>query len=781
MKKTFIATCLLCFYFVSIAQVSEPKKYKSPDELFDISLEEMLNVGIISASKSKQGVQDAPATGYVFTQEDLRVRGYTNLADLLEDVPEVELQRNASPQFRNVATVRGISGNEKLLILMNGIRITPATGDGYSLSTNLSLTGAERVEVIIGPASALYGVDAFAGIINIITNESDKDEFASFSTEYGNYNSLNHNIQAYAKKDNLSVSVTGNFYTSDEPNYASLNPETYKWYNSNRQFDTFIVPESPYYNDLYDIRAFETAAGDSFNGGPLSLDFGMPSQSHFFSTEISYKDFSIGVITHQDRHSMSYGVDPKYTLYDAGAQIRTSTTSIYAKHTFTSFDQKWGINSTITLNNAQINEGSHAINAFSRWQRGYFYAQSQSSKIEEQVNYNFSRKLSVIGGFSFELLNALPQTGSSPTPFEPEQAAAFQNFYYIGAAGYQPNGDGTFYENLIVEQEFFYIRYYNMGSYGQLLYEPNQNLSITAGVRYDFNSRFKESINPRLGIVYATTNKAHRFKFLYGESFLAPSPYKTYLQRGSFWNYNEEEGVLQSDYFRIPNPDLRPEKLRTAELSYQVYLLKNLSLTVGGYYNYLTNLINLNAEAPNSDLTANIDAPRIETSLNGGQAIIYGITGRLNSLSRIGSFTIKAQASISTATGEREIEEFGNPDLVTAPILNYADLQYKGVVDFLYNNAFVSVKMHGRTASTSSMRDKIYDIYFESPAYTVVNASLGYQILQKKAIDWRVYSRLNNLTNLTYYHNYIGQDDGMSQVPQDPFRYYIGTELRWKF
>lgn len=780
--KYFLTLCLICSYFFVYSQVSKPKKYVEPDDLFDISLEEMLNVGIISASKSKQGVQDAPATAYVFTAEDLRVRGYTNLAELLEDVPEVELQRNASPQFRNVATVRGISGNEKLLIMMNDIRITPATGDGYSLSTNLSLTGAQRVEVIIGPASALYGVDAFAGIVNIITDETDENEFASISTEYGNYNSQNHNFQTFVRKDNLNLKIIGNYYTSDEPDYSKLNPDIYKWFNSNQDNDVFIVPESPYFNELYDIKDFEKGAGESFHGGPLSLDFAMPSQSHFISTEIGYKDFSIGFISHQDKHSMSYGVDPKYTIYDAGAQIQSSNTSIYAKHQFTSFNQKWGIGSTITIGSAEIGEGSHYVNANSRWQRGYFYAHSQSSKIEEQINYNFSRKLSLVGGVSFELLNALPQTGLSPTPFNPDQPASLQNYYYIGAAGYYGIYDldnNEFDENLAVDQDFFYIQYSNIGSYAQLLYQPNQNLSITCGIRYDYNSRFKESVNPRLGIVYSSTNKVHRVKLLYGESFLAPSPYKTYLQSGSFYAYNQESNLLLADHFRVPNPDLRPEKLRTAELSYQVYLFKNLSLTLGGYYNNLSNLIDLNANSPDNELTKNILAARLETSLNGGESVVYGVTGRLNALSKIGDLTIKGQASVSISDGERVTKDFDVER--TEPLLNFAKLQYKGFIDILYKKAYMSVRVHGRSASTSSMEDKVYLLYFESPAYTVANASVGYQIINNKSLDWRLFSRMYNITNLKYYHNYVGKDDGMSQVPQDPFRFYIGTELSWKF
>ena len=153
----FCRLLFFCLIFSSVNLIAQ-KKHLEVYELFDVSLEELLSVGIVSASKKKQSVTDAPATGYVFTEQNIKVRGYDNLLELLEDVPEVDIQRNSDREFKNLVTIRGISGNEKFLVLIDGIRITPATGDNYTFGTQFSLVSAKRVEVIIGPASALYGV-----------------------------------------------------------------------------------------------------------------------------------------------------------------------------------------------------------------------------------------------------------------------------------------------------------------------------------------------------------------------------------------------------------------------------------------------------------------------------------------------------------------------------------------------------------------------------------------------------------------------------------------------
>ena len=59
-------------------------------------MENLLNVGIVSASKKKQSVLDAPASAYVITKEQIMQRAYDNLVDLLEDIPEIEIQKNSS-------------------------------------------------------------------------------------------------------------------------------------------------------------------------------------------------------------------------------------------------------------------------------------------------------------------------------------------------------------------------------------------------------------------------------------------------------------------------------------------------------------------------------------------------------------------------------------------------------------------------------------------------------------------------------------------------------------
>ena len=124
-------------------------------------VESLLNRKTTTAAQIEQFASEAPATVYVISKEQIQNRGYESLLDILDDIPEVEIQRLGNPEFNQHISFRGVAGNEKFLVLQDGVRISAPTGDTHSIGYNFSVDHAEQVEVIIGPASALYGVDAF--------------------------------------------------------------------------------------------------------------------------------------------------------------------------------------------------------------------------------------------------------------------------------------------------------------------------------------------------------------------------------------------------------------------------------------------------------------------------------------------------------------------------------------------------------------------------------------------------------------------------------------------
>ena len=89
----------------------------------NMSLEELLDQEVVSASRMMEKSADAPATIHLITEEQIRARGYQNLEEVLEDIPGIEVQKKASVEYSNYFSIRGIDGSEKFIIMMDGMRI----------------------------------------------------------------------------------------------------------------------------------------------------------------------------------------------------------------------------------------------------------------------------------------------------------------------------------------------------------------------------------------------------------------------------------------------------------------------------------------------------------------------------------------------------------------------------------------------------------------------------------------------------------------------------------
>jgi iron complex outermembrane receptor protein len=124
------------------------------------------------ATGSSQPLHRAPSVASVITAEDIAAMGAKNLDEVMEAVPGVHVSR-AAFLYVSTYTLRGIYGNPtnpQVLMLQNGIPTNSLhRGDkGQSIGAP-SLENIARIEIIRGPGSALYGADAFSGVINIIT------------------------------------------------------------------------------------------------------------------------------------------------------------------------------------------------------------------------------------------------------------------------------------------------------------------------------------------------------------------------------------------------------------------------------------------------------------------------------------------------------------------------------------------------------------------------------------------------------------------------------------
>lgn len=126
---------------------------------------------VVTASAIEQNLKDAPASISVITQQDLQRRPVQNLKDVLKEVPGVQLTNEGDN--RKGVSIRGLDSSYTL-ILIDGKRVNSRNAvfrhNDFDLNW-IPVDAIERIEVVRGPMSSLYGSDALGGVVNIITKK----------------------------------------------------------------------------------------------------------------------------------------------------------------------------------------------------------------------------------------------------------------------------------------------------------------------------------------------------------------------------------------------------------------------------------------------------------------------------------------------------------------------------------------------------------------------------------------------------------------------------------
>ena len=141
------------------------------------------------ATGSEQTLRRAPAVATVITAEDIAAMGATDLDEVLETVPGIHVSRNVQG-YNPLYVIRGIYSefNPQTLVLQNGVPMTMMfIGNRGNAWAGLPLENVARIEVIRGPGSALYGADAYSGVINIITKSASDIAGTEFGVRAGSF------------------------------------------------------------------------------------------------------------------------------------------------------------------------------------------------------------------------------------------------------------------------------------------------------------------------------------------------------------------------------------------------------------------------------------------------------------------------------------------------------------------------------------------------------------------------------------------------------------------
>lgn len=528
MFRPLIIYAFLFLGFQAFGQTDQQKMFRLGEN--DIKTEEESErIEVISASRSEKLRDDLPVTVYVISREEIIKNGYTSLVDVLKDIPGIKVSQPGSGVEGETFLMDGLFGNYYCKILVDNIPFRPSVVSGMPIGNQLPIRQAERIEIIYGPAAAIYGADAISGVINIITNTSERPVWAQADINMGNYENYFMDVMIGGKVGKNKNVLKYTFYGS----YSSRADMNVK-YDIENLYNPSLYPFINPANDTVDYYQAPFYKGDSLSPQMSNL----PQASRLIGFGLKYRGLNFN-FTHSYRTShSSVGLATNiYAYYDPlnywGDKIDRYSldyTKSWKKLTSTTYlsymNYRLDNNSTFRL---IYNLGDNG--------RAYKYAASDDINFEEILSYNFTPNLELTGGFSFQYSGNLPVTNDLTEPFDKDLYTPFAK-----TVNYNDSVFGNFGINP--------TNFNNVAGFLQVYYRLHKFIFI-AGGRYDHHSIYGPSFNPRIGILFNANNKLS-FRTSYGQGFRAPSLYYTYKSEA----YETTSGIL---YNTIPNPDVKPE------------------------------------------------------------------------------------------------------------------------------------------------------------------------------------------------------------------------------
>jgi len=177
----------------------------------DVTLEE---ITVTTASKTDQKLTGITANTAVITAQEIEERGYTTVAEALNGLAGISITQNGGLGQTTSIYVRGME-SKRTLVLIDGIRTNDLTGTSGAPFAHLTIDNIAQIEVIKGAQSGVWGADASAGVINIITKKSTSGEHGSFYVEAGNFNTKKYGASLSKTTDTYHVAISQNVVKTD--------------------------------------------------------------------------------------------------------------------------------------------------------------------------------------------------------------------------------------------------------------------------------------------------------------------------------------------------------------------------------------------------------------------------------------------------------------------------------------------------------------------------------------------------------------------------------------
>jgi outer membrane receptor for ferrienterochelin and colicins len=644
--RLLAGTAAVVAVFSAAAQA--PKEHVR--ELGELNIKELMELevdSVFAASRYLQKSERAPSATTVITSADIKRFGARTLADVINSVRGMY-----APNDRNY-TYLGIRGfqrpndyNTRVLVLVDGHRMNDNIYDlGFVGRETIDIDLIERVEVIRGPSSSIYGSSAFLGVINVVTKRGVRFDGLEASAEAGTFDTYDSRMTFGTTFANgVEWLISGSRHTSGGAS-AIYFPE----------FDQRISSEPRAANDGV-AEGIDAEEARSFFS---SVRFGDLTMSLYSNTRL--KDVptaSYGTVFNDDQeetrdHREYFDVRYDRRLTDGLTLQARAFYDEYAYEGVYPYDfASSGASPDIVLNRDS---------AMGRWLGA-----------EAQLTSSIGERHTLVAGAEYRDNRRENQT----------------TYYDIDPRVY----------DVLVERESS-----TLGVFAQSESRLTDELSLTAGIRYDRFGNGDDTFNPRLALIYGLDDTA-TLKLMYGEAFRSANPYERYYYAN------------QTSY-----GELQPETIKTYEVAFEKELTQHIDFVATAYSYHVTNLISV-ATTPADDLYfANLDGVH-------GKGVEVEVNRRFD-----GGIGVRASYAVQHAVDELSGRELSSSPKnlvklnVGAPLRGDAlgvgfEVQYHGASitqsgvradDFLLSN----VTLIGKPTEGLELSLSIYNVFDQEHAY----------------------------------------------------------------
>jgi len=705
------------------------------DRLSPMSLLELINLPVVTASRQLETRDQTPSHILVFTREQIRERRYRNLADLLEDLPGVDFMRGTKSSAFNNFTVQGYVGPNKLLVMLDGVRIGNPAGGSFPLAENFALYAAKQVEVLFGPAAALYGADAVAGVINIITEHAVDAKGSWVSLGGGSFGSAEAAFMTSMKTDSgLALSVGGHWQQADRAPLNDFYPAAFPDKDAKTFAGKVVVPAAAREDYVGDIRNHSLYA---------HLDTG--------------KNLDFGYYRNVFRSLTSTGDKPDTALYLSDAPWITRTDTLFAKYRFEVNADVSG-ETVLDYSLQAVDPASKYVNIYTNFIDGHEYTRGERLSLEQNLTWRLTDQHRVQAGLGLQKYAAI-EAHTLPSSYDTSKG---------------PDEQGMVYLNTTLPVAIYEASYTNASAYAQLQSDWNPQWSTMAGVRLDKHSAYGSAVNPRVGAVWRASEQ-NVFKALYAHAFRAPSPEESLSSFGSFDGSKTADGLYKGSSFRVANFDLQPEKSKTLSLTWDWRPTPDLNFVSNAYRSEIKNLI---VTLPSSNVNAIPGALLInpESKGNAGKQTQTGLDLTARYQFRLSNaWSGDLWASASWINGDIDEGDGVNWDLsfVAAQKQKLGfTLRYLDRISITPQILHIGDTSNGRKKDKNTPPERLL-----TPGYTVTNLHLGWhRLLGGRATLWLdVY----NLFDKRYYAAHGAGSRTFFDMPQQPRSWMATLEYRF--